>query len=191
MQKNIFLNQFFVGIFKVNDEKRRIRLRIHQSEAWIRGSGYTPKCHGSATLIKAAIIMHLLIYFIYLQLLFGKCSAQGAALASEHQPTGGHGASVHRKSQVWKRVKFRVENDQHENLIISGTLLKKIRGSSRQQRCMQLKIEIICYGSSGCLHAVETGLGRYVMPLPLRYVMPLRILAKTIVQYKENKQKCS
>jgi hypothetical protein len=29
----------------------RIRFRIHWSEAWIPGSGSTPKCHGSATLI--------------------------------------------------------------------------------------------------------------------------------------------
>jgi hypothetical protein len=27
------------------------RIRIHWSEAWIRGSGSTPKCHGSATLL--------------------------------------------------------------------------------------------------------------------------------------------
>ncbi len=26
------------------------RIRIHLSEAWIRGCGSTPKCHGSATL---------------------------------------------------------------------------------------------------------------------------------------------
>jgi hypothetical protein len=46
------LNLFFVGILKVNDENRRIRIRIriHHSEAWIRGSGSTQKCHGSATL---------------------------------------------------------------------------------------------------------------------------------------------
>jgi hypothetical protein len=30
---------FLVGILKVNDEKSRIRIRIHLSEAWIRGSG--------------------------------------------------------------------------------------------------------------------------------------------------------
>jgi hypothetical protein len=35
---------------KGNDENSRIR--IHLSEAWIRGSGSTPKCHGSATLLK-------------------------------------------------------------------------------------------------------------------------------------------
>ncbi len=35
---------------KVNDENSRIRIRNHQSEVWIRGSGSTPKCHGSATL---------------------------------------------------------------------------------------------------------------------------------------------
>jgi hypothetical protein len=36
---------------KVKDENSRIR--IHYSEAWIRGSGpgSTPKCHGSATLV--------------------------------------------------------------------------------------------------------------------------------------------
>jgi hypothetical protein len=44
-------NQFFVGVLKANDENGRIRVRIHihLSEAWIRGSGSgsTPKCHGS------------------------------------------------------------------------------------------------------------------------------------------------
>ncbi len=53
-QKNIFLNQFLVGILMVNSRKSRIRIRIriHQSEAQIcgYGSGSTPKCHGSATL---------------------------------------------------------------------------------------------------------------------------------------------
>ncbi len=34
-------NLFFVGILKSNDENSRIR--IHKSEAWIRGSGSTPK----------------------------------------------------------------------------------------------------------------------------------------------------
>jgi F-box/leucine-rich repeat protein 10/11 len=40
---------------KVNDEngRIRIRIRIHWSEVWIRGSGSTPKCHGSGTLLKA------------------------------------------------------------------------------------------------------------------------------------------
>jgi hypothetical protein len=43
MQKNFFLqNLFFVGILKVNDENNtiriRIRIRIHQSGALIRGS---------------------------------------------------------------------------------------------------------------------------------------------------------
>jgi hypothetical protein len=36
----------FVGVLKVNDENSRIQL----SEAWIRGSGSTPKWHGSAKL---------------------------------------------------------------------------------------------------------------------------------------------
>jgi hypothetical protein len=48
---------FFVRILKVNDENSRIqiRFRIHNSEGWIRGyrSGSTPKCHGSATLVKS------------------------------------------------------------------------------------------------------------------------------------------
>jgi len=29
----------------------RIRNRIHKSESWIRGSGSTPKCHGSGTFL--------------------------------------------------------------------------------------------------------------------------------------------
>ncbi len=61
MQKNLFLNNFFVGILKVNVKIRRIRIRIriHKSEAWIRGSrsgsGSTPKYHGSATLPRSKI----------------------------------------------------------------------------------------------------------------------------------------
>ncbi len=53
MQKNFFFK--FVGILKGNGENRRIR--IHLSEAWIRGSGSesTPKCHGSAILIRSRI----------------------------------------------------------------------------------------------------------------------------------------
>ncbi len=51
-QKNF--SKFFVGILNVDDENSRIRIRIriHLSEAWIRGSRsrHTPKCHGSATL---------------------------------------------------------------------------------------------------------------------------------------------
>jgi hypothetical protein len=39
-----------LDVFKVNDENRRIRIRIriHYSEAWIRGSGSTIQRHGSA-----------------------------------------------------------------------------------------------------------------------------------------------
>ncbi len=58
-QKTFFLNLFFVGVLKVNDEnsKIRIRIRIHLSEVWIRGSGSgsTPTCHRSATLLLGPI----------------------------------------------------------------------------------------------------------------------------------------
>ncbi len=47
-RKTFCLNKFFVGILKANDENNRIQ--IHLSEAWICGSGSTPKFHGSATL---------------------------------------------------------------------------------------------------------------------------------------------
>ncbi len=68
-QKNFFLNQFFVGVLKVNDEKSRIRIRIHQSEAWIRGSGSMPICHGSATLIsRPCRRVDAEVYFISAQL---------------------------------------------------------------------------------------------------------------------------
>ncbi len=61
MQKNLYNKIcFFVGILKVNDENRRIRIRIpiHLSEAWICGSesGSTPKCHGTATLAIEGIL---------------------------------------------------------------------------------------------------------------------------------------
>jgi hypothetical protein len=40
---------------KIAASGSKIRIRIHQSEAWIRGSGSgsgsTPKCHGSGTLL--------------------------------------------------------------------------------------------------------------------------------------------
>ncbi len=57
-RKTLQKNQFFVCILKVIDENSRIRIRIriHQPEAWIRGSrsrsGSTPKCHGYATLAR-------------------------------------------------------------------------------------------------------------------------------------------
>jgi hypothetical protein len=41
-RKTFFLNRFFVGVSKVNDE--------NSMDAWIRGSGSVPKCHESATL---------------------------------------------------------------------------------------------------------------------------------------------
>jgi hypothetical protein len=43
----------FVGVLKVSDENRRIRIWIHQLQTWIRGagSGSTPNCHGSGTLV--------------------------------------------------------------------------------------------------------------------------------------------
>jgi hypothetical protein len=45
----------FVDVLKVTDENSRvrIRIRIHQSEVWIRGSGSgsIPKFNGSATLV--------------------------------------------------------------------------------------------------------------------------------------------
>ncbi len=40
-----------VGILRVKDENSRIWIRIHWSEARIRGSGSVPKCHGSTTLV--------------------------------------------------------------------------------------------------------------------------------------------
>ncbi len=48
--EKLFLNFFSVGILKINDENNGIRIpiRIHWSEAWIRGS---TKCHGSPTLL--------------------------------------------------------------------------------------------------------------------------------------------
>ncbi len=35
--------------------RNRVRIRIHLSEAWIRGSGSAPKCRGSATLANLKI----------------------------------------------------------------------------------------------------------------------------------------
>jgi hypothetical protein len=59
--RKTFLTKFvFVGILKVNDENRRIRIRIriHLSEPWIceSESGSTPKCHGTATLAIEGIL---------------------------------------------------------------------------------------------------------------------------------------
>ncbi len=47
-RKTFFKLVFLVGVLMVNDEKSRIR--IHYSEAWNRGSGSTPKYHGSGRL---------------------------------------------------------------------------------------------------------------------------------------------
>ncbi len=53
-RKIVLKISFFAGILKVNDKNSRIRIRIHQSEAWIRGSGSTPKFLGSGTLLHSA-----------------------------------------------------------------------------------------------------------------------------------------
>ncbi len=53
ISRKTFFKQFFVSILKVNAENSRIlriRIRIYQSESWIRGSGSTIECHGSGTL---------------------------------------------------------------------------------------------------------------------------------------------
>jgi hypothetical protein len=44
LQKVISKKYFFVDILKVTDENSRIRIRIriHKSEVWIRGSGSVP-----------------------------------------------------------------------------------------------------------------------------------------------------
>jgi hypothetical protein len=47
-EKNFFFKLDFCWCLEGQEENSRIR--IHSSEAWIRGSGSTPKCHGSATL---------------------------------------------------------------------------------------------------------------------------------------------
>jgi hypothetical protein len=55
---------------KIAGSGSRIRIRIRWSEAWIRGSGSgsTPKCHGSGTLI--ATYVFILFRVAYGALLF-------------------------------------------------------------------------------------------------------------------------
>jgi hypothetical protein len=58
-----FVTSFGFLSSKRNKQKSRIRIqiriqiriRIHKSEAWIRGSGSTPKCHGSETLVSTFV----------------------------------------------------------------------------------------------------------------------------------------
>ncbi len=59
---------FFVDVLKVTDENSRIRIRIsiriYYSEVWIRGSGFAPKFHGSATLmISLSYLAHSCDFF--------------------------------------------------------------------------------------------------------------------------------
>jgi hypothetical protein len=61
-QKNFKNNKFFVGILKVNGENSRIW--IHQSEAWIRGSGYKPKCHTALDSICTVVFLILAVQFV-------------------------------------------------------------------------------------------------------------------------------
>ena len=55
-QKKMFL---FSTVFcwHLEGQWRNKRIRIHLSEAWIRGSGSTPKCHGSATLLNTVLFV--------------------------------------------------------------------------------------------------------------------------------------
>jgi hypothetical protein len=41
-QKNLFFILVSVGVLKVKGDNSRIRIRIRESEAWIRGSGSVP-----------------------------------------------------------------------------------------------------------------------------------------------------
>ncbi len=54
------ISKIFVDVLKVTDENSRIRIRvriqIHKSEVWIRGSGSVPKFHGFATLVKGTVV---------------------------------------------------------------------------------------------------------------------------------------
>ncbi len=49
-KKNI--KKYFFCILKINEERSRIRSRIHLSEERIRGSGSAPNCPGSPTLLQ-------------------------------------------------------------------------------------------------------------------------------------------
>jgi hypothetical protein len=65
-QKKIVLkNKFFAGILKVNDKNSRIRIQdpdpdplVRGMDPRIRGSGSTPKCHESGTLLMRLSILH-------------------------------------------------------------------------------------------------------------------------------------
>ncbi len=59
-QKNFFFKLVFVGLLKVNDEKKGPG-SVSGSEAWIRGSGSTPKCHGFAALFGRKVAAPLLV----------------------------------------------------------------------------------------------------------------------------------
>jgi hypothetical protein len=53
ISRNIFSKLFFVCILKANDENSRIRIQDPNPDPdpLVRGSGSTPKCHGSAALV--------------------------------------------------------------------------------------------------------------------------------------------
>ncbi len=55
-KKNFKKKQFFVDVLKVTDENSRIRIRIHETDVWIRGSGSTPQFAGSATLVVPGVL---------------------------------------------------------------------------------------------------------------------------------------
>jgi hypothetical protein len=57
MKKNFILQKFFVGILKVNDEKRRIKIRINT------------KCHGSATLENTVIVISDVLFLIRIRIM--------------------------------------------------------------------------------------------------------------------------
>jgi hypothetical protein len=103
--KNFFLIIFFC-VSKVNDENRRIWIRW--SEAWIRGSGSTPKCHGSATLLShlgssAAAPLELL----------GKDGLPQAEEGGDHRRTGHQMIRVHHQHTTTRNIFFRTKNDKN------------------------------------------------------------------------------
>jgi hypothetical protein len=77
---------------KIAGSGSRIRIRIHLSEAWIRGSGSTPKCHGSGTLLKSwltfsnFLIQLLLDTYLHLEILKNRIRIQESLISADPHP---------------------------------------------------------------------------------------------------------
>ncbi len=152
-------------ILKVIEERSRIRswiwiqIRIHQSEVWIRGSGSTPKCHGSPTLVKRVEYAHQLLLCV------PALPLSSAVLTKVHvlfRPIAGHAnlcpSSISTKPQELDILLSTVKHEMLHALGFSVSLFAFYRQDSQLSAALT-GTGTFCLGETGTVMQFGSGSG--------------------------------